>query len=169
MIKKLESLAAAVAFAEAGLLDEARDLASDIETAAKSPNRKFIIISENKMISENLITYAKQLSERMHYDIVATHAINERDASGLAEGGMKQAVKRLTRDFLSLYRDLSAHARSIGVECHHLLSKGSAYAAIENVYHHVGGIEFAIVQGCSPLRQGVSSSLPLFVFKEDGR
>ena len=119
------------------------------------------------MISQNLITYAKQLSERMHYDIVATHAINEKSASGLAEGGMRQAVHRLTQDFLALYRDLAGHARIIGVECHHLLTKGSAYAAIENVYHHVGGVEFAIVQGCSPLGHGVTSSLPLFVFKED--
>ncbi len=169
MIKKLESLAAAVAFAEAGLLDEAKELACDIEVAAKSPNRKFLIVSENRMISKNLVTYAMQLSERMQYDIVATHAINEKMASGLAEGGMKQAVNRLAKDFLALYRELAAHARMIGVECHHLLSKGSAYAAIENVYHHVGGVEFAIVQGSSPLGLGVTSSLPLFVFKEDGR
>ena len=161
--KKFTNLASAVAFAECGEWDYAREFLGDFDSATKSSNRKFVVIFKEKVIEQSILDYALNLSKRLCYDIIFLHVMQNMPRKKKTA----TSVEMTKQFFQNQYHAFLDKAQTNEIDIHYFISAGKTSDSLEKLYHKIGHVEFAILQDGIHFDDGSKSlGLPLFVYRQ---
>lgn len=162
----LESMGAAIAFAECGQWDTARELLNSYEDVAASSNRKFLVISPDKVVSDQCLEYSINLSKRIQHDVVLMHIFTEQPGKIKIKKSFCDFTMNILKNFTDKQAMLINRMQRDRIGFFHLISQGSIAAAVSTIHHAVKGLEFTVVQGPAKWLQQAGMNLPVFVFDD---
>jgi hypothetical protein len=139
--KKLEAMGAALAFAEAGEFDTARDIMADLERAYRHRERKIVLVAKDDHLTPGLMEYALGLASRLGSDtlflsVLSAPRPSRRTLREHAEG-FKEAWKNLTTALFG--------GQPAGVHRHAVLC-GEPRSLVSDVCRRLGAVEMVIIQ-----------------------
>jgi len=142
MIKKLETLSAAVAFAEAGDFETTRELLAELKKKYQGRRHSIVMVANDVPIKPGLVEYAHGLASRLKCDTLFLNIFSDR------RRGMKLA-KKYTAGFKTLWREIAERFRpgTAPETVHgHAVLFGNTQDLLQEVCHAVGGVKMVIIQ-----------------------
>lgn len=157
--KRFDDLMEAVAFAEAGELDTARDLASEVfpeESPAERRAARILAVSGTPGFSREMIEDSVGMAERLDYGLVALSVPSRIGRDGRAEGAPEQGRWLPAEAF-------RARAAERGIPFLHAVRSGDPEKAVAEVRRRIRRIAFLLVEpDLAPRARFASVGLPIF-------
>lgn len=139
--ESIESTTEAIAFAEAGLHEEAKKISDEAQAVSK----KILVVSPNEGFSKKVMDYALGFADRMGYEIVAMNVLDMPHQGtepvapycSIIEERFKSASQESVKDF---YRE--AQLKNIPFE--HIVKVGDLDQCIKEAVRELKRVEFVI-------------------------
>jgi len=138
--KKLEAMGAAMAFAEAGEFDAARDIMAELERTYRHRKNKIVLVAKDDHVSPGLVEYGLGLASRLDSDTLFLSVLSTRPSRRTLRGhaeAFKEAWKKLTTALFG--------GQPAGVHRHAVLY-GEPMALVREVCRRLGAVEMVIIQ-----------------------
>ena len=142
MIKKLETLGAAVAFAEGGDFKTTRELLAELRKKYQGSKRNIVMVAHDVPIKPGLVEYAQGLASRLKCDALFLNIFSDRPRA-------VRLAKKYAAAFKAMWKEFSGTFRSgNGPEtvCEHAVLLGNVQDLLQEVCRCIGGVEMVIVQ-----------------------
>lgn len=158
ILKALERIATAAAFAEAGEWDTAIDIMQ------KEHSRKKILIAyEGEPTNARLVEYALGIAERVKCDMLFAYVATKKKTEQLTTEYVENINDSFNKMFEHEVDMLNIPKGSIGTQ--QIIVFDSFYEAVNSICKDVNKIEFAIL-GCNERHSNkLKISVPYFFFK----
>jgi hypothetical protein len=141
MIRKLERLAAAVAFAEANDAQTALELLDEIKGRYPQHSRKIVLVSPAEPIKQGLVEYGLGLAQRMRYHTLFMSVFPGKEKEKIFE----QLAAR-DRDTVRNLAQRLAPAGTATMRTEHAALRGDWKTLVQEACHRLGGVEMVILQ-----------------------
>ena len=161
--KKIEAMAAASAYAEAGQWKMTENLLIELQEIRNSPKQKIVLVAIGASFSERVIDYAFNLATRLNDNMMVVQ-IFPRGTEQAQEATPRREAnsKYLVADAI---RRLKAKAEKMPVRSAHLALWGNMSTVLENLIGHMNGIEMILVQKNPHAPRKVMVNLPMFIIE----
>ncbi|UZP67894.1 hypothetical protein N1030_02650 [Desulfovibrio mangrovi] len=158
IMKALEKIATAVAFAEAGDWDSALDIMHTEKTS-----KKILIAYEGEPDNRRLIEYAIGIADRVKCDMLFSYVATRKKAENLSQSYIDAVNKSFNDAFEREVEALKMHDLKQSVQ--HVVVSNDFYDAVNSICREVKKIEFVIL-GCSERNAArLRLNIPYFFFK----
>jgi len=143
---KMDKLHEAVAFAEAGVPEYARELfQADVAEEAEERVGKLLVVGREATFSKDVINYALDMAQRLSYEILA---LNTAALSGEGFRLFSSSHTKLSEEFRALSEKnigpFREEAERAGISFAHIVKFSDRDEAIEEVNRELGNIEFVV-------------------------
>lgn len=155
MIKKLERMGAAIAFAEAGEFDTARQILAEVETTFSGSRRKILLVANDEPVKTGMIEYALSLASRIQSDTVILNVFSAAQSAS--------RIKKCSAIFSQLWQDISGNTKPEGKHGYFAV-RGEAQKLVTDVCHRIGRVEMVIVQAQRKACCNYKLPVPVFCF-----
>ena len=142
MIKKLETMAAAIGLAEGGDHDSALELLAELGTRYQGNRRKILTVAKDAPITAEPLEYAMGLASRLHYDTLFLNILSKRKAA-------RELAAEHRQRFQDLFQDLAARlwpGRIPEIAHEHAVLCGDPRVLLREACRRIGGVALVIVQ-----------------------
>ncbi|MBU1247675.1 MAG: hypothetical protein KKB70_03170 [Proteobacteria bacterium] len=156
MIKKLERMGAAIAFAEAGQFDTAREILAEVEKKHSGGRRKIVLVANDAPIKTGLVEYALSLASRIQSDTIFLNIFSGKQTSA--------GMNKCSTAFNKLWKKCSENDALEGRHGYFAL-RGDAPRLITDVCHRLGHVEMVIIQKQRNVSCDYKLPVPVFCFE----
>lgn len=137
--KRIDDLMEAITFAEAGELDTARDLATELFPEQAAAGERILVVGSARGFSQRMVEDSVAMAERLGYGIVAlTVSPAMERLLARVQGGRRRAGRLGPAEF-------RAQARARAVSFAHLARRGDPEVAVADVARRFRRIAFLVV------------------------
>jgi K+-sensing histidine kinase KdpD len=158
IMKALEKIATAVAFAEAGEWNSALDIMH-----AEKTSKKILIAYEGEPDNRRIIEYAIGIAERVKCDMLFSYVATKKKAENLTQDYIEMVNKTFNEAFEREVEALQMNGKNINFQ--HVVVSSEFYEAVNSICREVKKIEFVIL-GCSERNAArLRLNVPYFFFK----
>lgn len=163
MIKRLETMAAAVGMAEGGDHESALQLLAELGTRYKGGRRKILTVAKDAPLTAEPLEYALGLACRLRYDTLFLNILSKNKAAREAAGQQRAG-------FQALFQDLAARiwpGRAPDIAHEHAVLCGDFRVLLREACHRIGGLALVIVQKQRLEPCALDIHVPVFCFDTD--
>ncbi len=153
-VKKQEKLAEAIAFAEAGEHEYARELAAE----AFQKRRQILVVGEVDGFTEPVVNYATVLAERLSYDVIGLSVLN------LPNKVHKGKVDAVCYAEVIKNGDMFKNKLALlNIGFKHIIKSGDLHKVIKATYHEVARIAYVLLPPEAMAQdRGILNNIPVF-------
>lgn len=157
--KKLEYVAIATTYAEAGEWKIAEDYLCKIEELNKSQKPKMVVVSLDSEFSEETVNYSVHLAERMKFDLLAVNAVQPEKSRKKLE---KEIENDHTGTFQRLFGSIIQKANECKVRCEAIVTLNDFRSQIKHLLTKLRHVELVLVQVSKDRELSLSLDVPVF-------
>lgn len=160
MIKQLEILGAAVAFAEAGDVKTTRELLAELKNKYQGSKRNIVMVAHDVPIKPGLVEYAQGLASRLKCDALFLNIFSDRRRAARLAKKYAAAFKAMWREIAGAFRP----GKAPETVCEHAVLFGNVQDLLQEVCHSIGGVEMVIIQKRKSEISSLDLCVPVFHF-----